>query len=83
MNSTITLVEFGVADRPYALPCSRILVTTARLAGPDKKMLMNPAPATSARSTHGDSPSAATSEAASSRGLRLSVLASCNAMLLE
>ena len=42
-------------------------------------MLMNPAPAISVLSTHGDGGSAAITACASSRGLRLAAFASCSA----
>ena len=56
---------------------------TSRRAVSERNRLMNPAPAISTRATHGEGSSASISAAASSRGLRLRVLASCSATLLE
>src|SRR6267378_945680 len=53
--------------------------TMCCLAAGRTRRLMNPLPATSARSSHSEGGSAATSSSASSRGLRFSARASCMA----
>src|SRR5260221_10596692 len=54
-----------------------MVLTMCCLAAGRTRRLMNPLPATSARSSHSEGGSAATSSRASSRGLRLSARASC------
>src|SRR6266481_7594799 len=54
-----------------------MVFTMCCLAAGRTRRLMNPLPATSARSSHSEGGSAATSSSASSRGLRFSTRASC------
>src|SRR5712691_12153175 len=56
-----------------------MVLTICCLAAGRTRRLMNPLPATSARSSHSECGSAATSSSASSRGLRFSARASCMA----